>query len=131
MMIEQFIDRLEQQGLLDQGDVDDLRRRIARIKGKKITPEAIAKYLVDKGRLTRFQATKLVNDVTNLLDAGPVSETASLRTLCFSPSAFLTDTIGCDILAEKLLSASGNGVNVQPKQLGNLGVATMTKFISL
>ena len=51
MMIEQFIERLEQQGLLDKEVVDDLRRKVARVKGKRITPEAIAKYLVDKGHL--------------------------------------------------------------------------------
>ena len=70
MMVEQFIDRLEQQGLLDKSVVDDLRRRVARVKGKKITPDAIAKYLVDGGHLTRFQATKLVNEITARLGAG-------------------------------------------------------------
>ncbi len=75
MMIEQFIDRLEQQGLLDKDVVEELRRKIVRSKGKKVTPEAVAKYLVDKGHLTRFQATKLVNDVTSLPEAGSVSDT--------------------------------------------------------
>ncbi len=64
MMIEQFIERLEQQGLLDKSVIDDLRGKVARVKGKKITPEAIAKYLVDKGHLTPFQATKLISDVS-------------------------------------------------------------------
>ncbi len=68
MIAEQFIDRLEQQGLLDAKVVAELRRRVAKIKDKKVTPEAIAKFLVDKGHLTRFQATKLVSDVTGLGD---------------------------------------------------------------
>ena len=68
MFAEQFIDRLEQQGLLDAKVVAELRRRVAKIKDKKVTPEAIAKFLVDKGHLTRFQATKLVNDVTPRAD---------------------------------------------------------------
>jgi len=38
MMVEQFIDRLAQQGLLDKSVVDELRRKLARVKGKKVTP---------------------------------------------------------------------------------------------
>ena len=72
MMVEQFIDRLEQQGLLDKETLADLRRKVARAKGKKITPEALAKYLVDRGHLTRFQAIKLVGDVSAVPDSGPV-----------------------------------------------------------
>ncbi|MHB8970355.1 MAG: outer membrane protein assembly factor BamB family protein [Pirellulaceae bacterium] len=68
MMVEQFIDRLEQQGLLDTETIADLRRKVAQAKGKKVTPEAIAKYLVDRGHLTRFQATKLVGDASSLTD---------------------------------------------------------------
>ncbi len=68
MMVEQFIDRLEQQGLLDKETIADLRRKVAQVKGKKVTPEAIAKYLVDRGHLTRFQATKLVGDISSLPD---------------------------------------------------------------
>ena len=79
MMIEQFIDRLEQQGLLDPQVIGELRRKVARVKGKKMTPEAIAKYLVDKGHLTRFQATKLVNDVTALLDSGAADASSKER----------------------------------------------------
>lgn len=70
MVIERFIDRLEQWGLLDKAVVDDLRRKVARSKGKKITPEVIVKYLLDKGHLTRFQATRLVSDMTNWTEAG-------------------------------------------------------------
>lgn len=68
MMVEQFIDRLAQQGLLDKEVIADLRRRVARAKGKQVTPEAVAKYLVDKGHLTRFQATKLVNEIISKQD---------------------------------------------------------------
>lgn len=70
MLIEQFIDRLQQQGLLDNEIVEDLRRKVKRASGKKITAEAIAKYLVDKGHLTPFQATRLVNEVTSWSDTG-------------------------------------------------------------
>ena len=63
MSAETFINQLEQKGLLDQKVIHDLRRRIAKSREKKITPEAVAKFLVDKGYLTAFQATKLVNEV--------------------------------------------------------------------
>lgn len=63
MSAEKFIDRLEQKGLLDPKVVNELRLRIAKSGDKKITPEAVAKFLVDKGHLTAFQATKLVNEV--------------------------------------------------------------------
>ncbi len=44
MIAKQFIDRLEQQGLLDAKVVAELRRRVSKIKDKKVTPEAIAKF---------------------------------------------------------------------------------------
>jgi len=66
MSAETFINRLEQKGLLDQKVVNDLRRRIAKSRDRKITPEAVAKFLVDKGHLTAFQATKLVNEAAAL-----------------------------------------------------------------
>ena len=69
MKVEQFIDRLEQQGLLDKDTLAELRRKVAQSKGKKVTPEAIAKYLVDRGHLTQFQAIKLVGDAASLRDA--------------------------------------------------------------
>ena len=79
MMVEQFIDRLEQQGLLDKETLADLRRKVARAKGKKITPEALAKYLVDRGHLTRFQAIKLVGDISALPDSGTLRRQTQIR----------------------------------------------------
>jgi outer membrane protein assembly factor BamB len=74
MNLWQFIDRLHQQGLLDERVVEDLRKRVRKLeKKRKITPDMIAKFLVDRGHLTAFQATKLVNEanlVTGTKDAG-------------------------------------------------------------
>src|SRR4029453_4074277 len=50
----------EQQGLLDGKAIAELRRQVAESKFV-ITPEAIAKVLVDNGHLTPFQARKLVS----------------------------------------------------------------------
>lgn len=64
MLAEQFIDRLEKRGLLEGEVVAELRRQLAQMDSK-VTPEAIAKLLVEKGHLTKFQATKLVGEVTS------------------------------------------------------------------
>src|SRR5215213_10924952 len=54
------MDLAEQQGLLDGKAIGELRRQVAESKFV-ITPEAIAKVLVDHGHLTPFQARKLVS----------------------------------------------------------------------
>jgi len=54
------MDLAEQQGLLDGKAIAELRRQVAESKFV-ITPEAIAKVLVDHGHLTPFQARKLVS----------------------------------------------------------------------
>src|SRR6476469_834651 len=54
------MDLAEQQGLLDVKAIAELRRQVAESKFV-VTPEAIAKVLVDHGHLTPFQARKLVS----------------------------------------------------------------------
>ncbi len=54
------MDLAEQQGLLDGKAIGELRQQVAQSKFV-ITPEAIAKVLVDHGHLTPFQARKLVS----------------------------------------------------------------------
>ncbi|MEL7267143.1 MAG: hypothetical protein AAFP69_20345, partial [Planctomycetota bacterium] len=62
MLAKELIDRLEQQGMLDQEIIEALREQLDQ-SGRRVTPEALAKLLVDNGQLTRFQATKLVGEV--------------------------------------------------------------------
>ncbi len=97
MMVEQFIDRLAQQGLLDKRVIDELRRKVAKVQGKKVTPEAIAKYLIDRGHLTRFQATKLVNEFTSLPDTagdrGAKSKSGELQLAPLEDPAGLRDSL--------------------------------------
>src|SRR5947208_17041827 len=57
---KKVLDLAEQQGLLDVKAIAELRRQVAESKFV-ITPEAIAKVLVDPGHLTPFQARKLVS----------------------------------------------------------------------
>ena len=62
MAASQFIALLESRGLLDPEIIEELHRQVEQSKGR-VTPEAIAKLLVENGQLTRFQATKLVTEL--------------------------------------------------------------------
>ncbi len=77
MLAGQFIDRLEQQGLLDRKVVEELRRKLAGPKGNKLTAEAIAKYLIDAGYLTNFQAARLFSDQSRSVPDAPVETTGA------------------------------------------------------
>lgn len=62
MLANELIDRLERRGLLDQEIIEALREQLTE-GGARVTPEAVAKLLVDNGQLTRFQATKLIGEL--------------------------------------------------------------------
>ncbi|MEM9367621.1 MAG: PQQ-binding-like beta-propeller repeat protein [Planctomycetota bacterium] len=73
MLAKELIDRLEREGLLDQEIIEALREQLAQT-GARVTPEAIAKLLVDNGQLTRFQATKLIGKLRSSDPAGDEAE---------------------------------------------------------
>lgn len=58
-LAKKVLDLAESQGLLDGKAITELRKQLAESKFV-VTPEAIAKVLVDHGHLTPFQARKLV-----------------------------------------------------------------------
>jgi outer membrane protein assembly factor BamB len=62
MLAKELIDQLERRGLLDQEIIEALREQLDQ-GGTRVTPEAVAKLLVDNGQLTRFQATKLIGEI--------------------------------------------------------------------
>ena len=62
MLAKQFIAQLQSQGLLAPEIVEELNRQVAESKSR-LTPEVIAKLLVDNGHLTKFQATKIIADL--------------------------------------------------------------------
>ncbi|MCC9654228.1 outer membrane protein assembly factor BamB family protein [Rhodopirellula halodulae] len=62
MLANELIDQLERRGLLDQEIIEALREQLSQ-GGSRVTPEAVAKLLVDNGQLTRFQATKLIGEL--------------------------------------------------------------------
>src|SRR5262245_19865067 len=68
MSASKVLDLAVEQGLLDAKVLSERRKKIAESK-LVVTPEAIAKVLVDHGHLTPFQARKLVTAAVGL--AGP------------------------------------------------------------
>lgn len=78
MAASQFIALLESRGLLDPEIIAELHRQVEHSK-VRVTPEAIAKLLVDNGQLTRFQATKLVTELNESLGSARPDPTAALR----------------------------------------------------
>ncbi len=75
MLANELIDRLERLGLLDQEIIEALREQLDQ-GGTRVTPEAVAKLLVDNGQLTHFQATKLIGELRSdqYDDASPAEE---------------------------------------------------------
>ncbi len=61
MSAEQFLDRVEQMGLLDGSVLAQLRRQVTS-SGFRVTAEAVAEMLVKNGYLTKFQASKLLSE---------------------------------------------------------------------
>ena len=62
MLAKDLIDRLEQLELLDRDIIEALRDQLQQ-SGARVTPEQVAKLLVDNGQLTTYQATKLIGDL--------------------------------------------------------------------
>ena len=75
MLAKELIDRIESRGLLDQEIIEALREQLDQ-GGTRVTPEAVAKLLVDNGQLTRFQATKLIGELRS--DQYPDDEPAEV-----------------------------------------------------
>ena len=63
MSAKQFIDKLEMLGLLSPDILEELRRQVEESKAR-ITAGTLARLLVDNGHLTKFQATKLISDMS-------------------------------------------------------------------
>ena len=78
MAASQFIALLESRGLLDPEIIVELNRQVEQSK-VRVTPEAIAKLLVDNGQLTRFQATKLVTELNETLGSSKPDPSIALR----------------------------------------------------
>ena len=75
MLAKDLINRIERLGLLDQDIIEALRQQLDQ-GGSRVTPEAVAKLLVDNGQLTSFQASKLIGELRSdqYDDAEPAEE---------------------------------------------------------
>ncbi|MFK7734593.1 MAG: PQQ-binding-like beta-propeller repeat protein [Pirellulaceae bacterium] len=82
----QFIDILETEGLLSPEIVEELRRQVRESK-TRLKPELLAKLLVDNGHLTKFQATKLVSEMSEEEGSDSADAPESEEELTFADSA--------------------------------------------
>jgi outer membrane protein assembly factor BamB len=83
MSASKVLDLAEKQGLLDAKAISALRKQVAESKFV-VTPEAVAKILVDNGHLTAFQARRLV---ASALDEGGGETAAPAPTPAAPPVA--------------------------------------------
>ena len=63
MSAAKFLQLLMTRGMLDDATVAKLQQQVSDRK-RRVTAESIAKVLVEQGHLTKYQATKLVGEVT-------------------------------------------------------------------
>lgn len=85
-LAKQFIDNLEAKHLLSPDIVEELRRQVAESK-TRLTPELLAKLLVDNGHLTKFQATKLIEEIKTPAEDESASNGDANDELGFAPEA--------------------------------------------
>jgi hypothetical protein len=76
MSAREFLDRLENDGLLEPAIIADLRRQVSEAS-RGVSAESLAKLLVDNGHLTRFQASKIVAEVTARIEQRKAEQAAS------------------------------------------------------
>lgn len=103
MLANELIDRLERLGLLDQEIIEALREQLEQ-GGTRVTPEAVAKLLVDNNQLTHFQATKLIGE----LRSGEYEQTAE------ATSQADDDLADLDLVPEEDESEEAEVVEVEP-----------------
>lgn len=80
MSAKDFLNLLEERGLLDPSIIADLRRQVDE-STKGVSAETIAKLLVENEHLTRFQATKLVGEATKDIEARRSQRAEELESL--------------------------------------------------
>ncbi len=73
---KQFLDLLESQQLLAPDILGELRRQVSESKSR-LTSELLARLLVDNGHLTKFQATKLIAELSASSAKGPTSSSST------------------------------------------------------
>jgi outer membrane protein assembly factor BamB len=102
-LARKVLDLAEEQGLLDGKAIVELRRQLAESKFV-VTPEAIAKVLVDHGHLTPFQARKLVGQALGPEPEPP--EPAAPPPPERKPTSNLQETVDLEFADDSEASAS-------------------------
>lgn len=94
-LAQKFIQLLESKQLLSDEVILEIRRQVAESK-VKLSPELIAKLLVDNGHLTKFQATKLIAELAAQGTASGGSQSGTVKgedELGFAPVSNVAEVI--------------------------------------
>ncbi|MDC0317802.1 hypothetical protein OAM37_04655 [bacterium] len=124
MLANELIDRIERLGLLDQEIIEALREQLEQ-SGTRITPEAVAKLLVDNGQLTHFQATKLIGELRSGEYEEPVTETAADSDLTVGVdevAVVVEDATPVEPVATPVFEAEAVPVEAVPVEVAAVGV---------
>ena len=129
MLANELIDRLERLGLLDQEIIEALREQLEQ-SGTRITPEAVAKLLVDNGQLTHFQATKLIGELRSGEYEEPVAEATddSDLTAGIDEAEVVVEEVVAEpveVLATPAFEAQPVVVEAAPVEVGPIGVEAL------
>ncbi|TWT53298.1 outer membrane biogenesis protein BamB [Rubripirellula amarantea] len=127
MLAKDLIDRLERLGLLDQEIIEALRQQLDQ-GGSRVTPEAVAKLLVDNGQLTTFQASKLIGELRSSqydepVEVEEVDLTAGLdvATDVEMVSAVDDDDVFGEAVAVEAVPMEAVPVEAMPVESGSMG----------
>ena len=99
MLARRVLDMAEEQGLLDGKAILELRRKLGETRFV-VTPEAIAKVLVDSGHLTAFQARKLVGQALGAEAEAPARSQPGVKRVA-PPKEKLPETVEMQFAEEE------------------------------
>ena len=128
MLANELIDRLERLGLLDQEIIEALREQLEQ-SGTRITPEAVAKLLVDNGQLTHFQATKLIGELRSGEYEEPAAETTADSDLTAGveeAAVVVEDATPVEPVATPVFEAEAVPVEAVPVEVAAVGVEALS-----
>jgi hypothetical protein len=94
MTAVEFLDKLEEQGLLDERLVSKLRQQVSESRSS-VSAQKIVKLLIDKGHLTPFQAKKLMDDAAKAPARASQAERPSMGT------AVVDENDGLELVADE------------------------------
>jgi outer membrane protein assembly factor BamB len=136
MTLQQFIDELESRGLLSDRVLSKLREKVAQSE-RPMSPNALAKFLVEKEHITRRQAADILDtlsqsgvNIDREMDKPPgderVEDAAKVSTFAPLPADALEDDYGSSIFAPYLSGVENTAPNQLPSESAEeLGLAPL------